>query len=94
MKYLHIFLDCQDISEIFQGDLDPTGEIFDAAVAKFKSGTVDKYYAEFNPQKSDWGSHIKILAAAALSTQGDILECGTGFFSTPLLNKIVTETQV
>jgi len=91
-----VFTDKSQIpwASFIQGDLDPTGEIFDAAVAKFKSGEVDKYYDEFNPDKSGWGSHIKILAAAALSTQGDILECGTGFFSTPLLNKIVKETQV
>ena len=80
--------------EIFQGDLDTTGEIFDAAVELFTSGSVEKYDKEFTPHNSGWGSHIRILAAAALSTQGDILECGTGFFSTPVLNNIVRESKV
>ena len=83
-----------DFFELYQGDLDPTGEIFDSAVERFTSGVVDHYYDKFNPSKSGWGSHIRILAAAALSTKGDILELGTGFFSTPLLNTIVRESKV
>jgi len=81
-------------ASFIQGDLDPTGEIFDSAVERFTSGSVDHYYDKFNPTKSGWGSHIRILAAAALSTQGDILELGTGFFSTPLLNSIVRDSKV
>ena len=79
---------------IFQGDLDPTGKIFDSAVERFTSGSVDHYYDKFNPEKSGFGTHIRVLAAAALSTRGDILELGSGFFSTPLLDSIVRETQV
>jgi len=91
-----IFTDKRQIpwASFIQGDLDTTGEIFDAAVELFTSGSVEKYYKEFNPHNSGWGSHIRILAAAALSTQGDILECGTGFFSTPVLNNIVRESKV
>jgi len=81
-------------ASFIQGDLDPTGEIFDSAVERFTSGSVDQYFAKFNPNKSGWGSHIRILAAAALSTKGYILELGTGFFSTPLLNYIIREAKV
>jgi hypothetical protein len=33
-------------------------------------------------------SHIRLLAAAALRTQGDVLELGCGWYSTPLLHEI------
>ena len=32
----------------------------------------------------------RVLSAAALSTSGDVLEMGTGFFSTPVLHDIVS----
>ena len=53
-----------------------------------ESGETSKFMAQYNPTNSNWGSHITALAAAALSTSGDILECGTGLFSTPLLHEI------
>ena len=31
----------------------------------------------------------RVLSAAALATSGDVLEMGTGFFSTPMLHDIV-----
>lgn len=34
------------------------------------------------------GSHVAPLVAACLATQGDILECGGGWWSTPLLHVI------
>ena len=71
--------------------MDKTGAVFDKAVAKFKAGETIPYKTKFNPTGSGWGSHIPLLSAAALSTRGDIMEMGTGFFSTPLLHDIVQE---
>ena len=97
MGFFHsgnIIIQCFIFICIFQGDLDPTGRIFDSAVERFTSGSVDHYYDKFNPEKSGFGTHIRVLAAAALSTKGDILELGSGFFSTPLLHSIVRDTEV
>ena len=54
------------------------------------SGETDEFVTKFNPSKSVWGSHVKLLSAAAMSlpANSDILELGTGFFSTPLLDVI------
>ena len=76
---------------LFQGDMDKTGAVFDKVVSTFSSGDITPYWDQFNPTHSGWGSHVRLLTAAALSTTGDILELGTGFFSTPLLHQIVKE---
>ena len=65
--------------------------MYDEAVRRVRAGETDQFMTEFNPDNSGWGSHITALAAAALSTTGDILECGTGFFSTPLLHTIALD---
>ena len=79
------------ITSRFKTDLDVEGEYFENVVSTFSSTTVDPYWKEFNPTNNNWGSHVRLLTAAALSTEGDILECGTGFFSTPLLHKIAEQ---
>ena len=68
--------------------MDKSGSIFEAAKSKFMSGETGTFVSKFNPSKSVWGSHIALLSSAALSTDADILELGTGFFSTPLLHDI------
>jgi len=78
-------------TSVIQGDVDKTGEVFDKVVSKFSSGEITPYWEKFNPTHSGWGSHVRLLTAAALATRGDILELGTGFFSTPLLHQIVKE---
>lgn len=78
-------------TSVIQGDKDKTGAVFDTVVSTFSSGSITPYWEQFNPTHSGWGSHVRLLTAAALSTQGDILELGTGFFSTPLLHQIVKE---
>ena len=79
-------------TSIIQGDLDESGKVFDKAVATFGSNQViSPYWEKFNPSHSGWGSHVRLLTAAALASQGDILELGTGFFSTPLLHQIVKD---
>jgi len=78
-------------TSVIQGDKDKTGSVFDKVVSTFTSGSITPYWEQFNPSHSGWGSHVRLLTAAALSTKGDILELGTGFFSTPLLHQIVKE---
>ena len=66
--------------------------MFDKAVDIFKSGKTLKLVEKFNPTKSEWGSHIQLLSSAAIATTGDILEMGTGDFSTPMLHDIVASS--
>ena len=65
--------------------------MFDKVVSTFSSDSITPYWNQFNPSQSGWGSHVRLLAAAALATEGDILELGTGLFSTPLIHQIVAE---
>jgi hypothetical protein len=65
--------------------------VFEKVISTFSSGEMTAYRSKFNPTQNQWGSHVELLAAAAVSTTGDILELGTGFFSTPLLHQIVMD---
>lgn len=59
-------------------------------MASILAGETEHIYRKFNPKKEAYGSHIKVLSAAALSTSGDVLEMGTGYFSTPMLHDIIS----
>ena len=52
--------------------------MFEAAISKFENAEneLEAYLARYNPSRSGWGSHVRLLAAAALATTGDILELG------------------
>ena len=76
---------------IIQGDLDKNGTFFEEAKRKVIAKETSSYSKRLNPHDSPWGTHISVLSAAALSTMGDMLECGTGLFSTPLLHDIAAE---
>lgn len=81
---------------IIQGDLDKDGKIFDQIVDSIKkkselSVEKEKISNEMNPEKSEYGTHIKLLAVAATLSGGDMLEMGTGLFSTPELHRIAKE---
>jgi len=78
------------LTQLLQGDLDTTGEIFDKTVALILAGKTEHIAKKFDPTEHWYGSHIKVLSAAALSTSGDVLEFGTGFFSTPMLHDIIS----
>ena len=65
--------------------MDGTGGAFDRAVAIVKSGAT-KFLYDKCPITS-----VRSLSAAALATSGDIIELGTGHFSTPMLNHIVSQ---
>jgi len=75
---------------LLQGDLDTTGEIFDRTMASILAGKTEHIEKKFNPTDNGFGTHQIILSAAALSTSGDVLEFGTGFYSTPMLHEIIS----
>ena len=61
-----------------KGDLADSAAVFEAVIRKFESAKneLEAYMARYNPSRSAWGSHVSLLAAAALATTGDILELG------------------
>lgn len=79
---------------LIKGDLDRDGAAFKRATNLFKtSSQVQQLFSEYNPHNVSTGSHITLLASAVLATTGDVLELGTGFFSTPLLHSMVKSTR-
>ena len=73
-----------------QGDLDPSGEVFAKMVNLWKSLEAETVSTSLNPEHGEFGSHIRLLWAAAKASQGDVLEMGTGSFSTPMLHNITS----
>lgn len=76
-------------ASVIQGDLDKDGAIFDNVVKMHQSRQINDIYDKYNKDNSGYGTHIRLLASSALATRGDILEMGTGFFSTPMFHEIV-----
>ena len=71
---------------------DTNESVFDQIVSSLKGNdklSVEKeeLSARLNPARSEWGSHVKLLSVSASLTKGDILEMGTGLFSTPELHR-------
>jgi hypothetical protein len=85
------FLNIRNIPVHPQGDLDKDGAVFDKVITIYNAGVTIPFVTKHNPSNSSWRSHIRLLTAAALATKGDLLEMGTGYFSTPLLHRIVEE---
>ena len=73
---------------VVQGDLDPSGEIFAKMLKLWDSKEARAVYASLNPDQGEFGTHARLLWAAGKATQGDILEMGTGAFSTPMLHNL------
>ena len=73
---------------VVQGDLDPSGEVFANMRKLWDSEEARRVYASLNPGQGEFGTHARLLWAAAKATQGDILEMGTGAFSTPMLHNL------
>ena len=71
-----------------QGDLDPSGEAFANMRKLWNSEEAREVYASLNPDHSEYGTHTRLLWAAAKASQGDVLEMGTGNFSTPMLHNL------
>ena len=46
-------------TQVLQGDLDTTGEIFDKTLALIKADETEYIYKKFNPKEDIFGSHIK-----------------------------------
>ena len=47
-------------------------------------------YNSLNPDHGEFGTHTRLLWAAAKASQGDVLEMGTGAFSTPMLHNLTS----
>ena len=71
-----------------QGDLDPSGEVFAKMHKLWLSEEAREVYASLNPDHGEFGTHTRLLWAAAKASQGDVLEMGTGAFSTPMLHNL------
>ena len=46
-------------TQVLQGNLDTTGEIFDKTVASLLAGETEHIWQKYNSQGSPWGSHIR-----------------------------------
>jgi len=79
--------DEDEISVLIQGDLDATGELFDAVVAKIKSVNAKEIKRENKPKKNYFKSELLLMSG--LFTTGDILELGTDQDTTELLHTVV-----
>ena len=77
-----------------QGDLDPSGEFFANMRKIWHSDEARTASASLNPDHGEFGTHTRLLWAAAKASQGDILEMGTGAFSTPMLHNLTGEKGV
>lgn len=86
-------------TSVIQGDLDTDGETFNSVVTAFQTifKDVNGAYRHYNKENKDYGTHLRLTLTAALLTQGDILELGTGHFSTQILHTVLehqeTETE-
>lgn len=78
---------------VIQGDLDTDGETFNSVVTAFRTmfKDVNGAYRHYNKENKDYGTHLRLTLTAALLTQGDILELGTGQFSTEILHRVLEE---
>ena len=71
-----------------QGDLDTFGEAFANMRKLWDSKEAQRVYASMNPDHGEFGTHMRLLWAAAKASKGDVLEMGTGAFSTPMLHNL------
>ncbi len=66
--------------------------MFDKIVTSLKtddsvSREKEELAEHLNAGHTEIGSHLKLLLVAATLTKGDMLEMGTGHFSTPVLHR-------
>ena len=73
-----------------QGDLDPSGKAFAEMLKLWDSEEARTVHASLNPDHGEFGTHTRLLWAAAKASQGDVLEMGTGAFSTPMLHNLTS----
>ena len=71
-----------------QGDLDQSGEVFAKMRKLWQSEEAKTMYASLNPDHGEFGTHSRLLWSAAKASEGDILEMGTGTFSTTMLHNL------
>lgn len=70
---------------LIQGDLDTTGDIFDAVIAKISKDSQIEKWGKSEPHQYKFD----LLLISSLSTTGDILELGTDKDTTELLHTVV-----
>ena len=75
-----------------QGDLDQSGEVFAKMRNLWQSEEAKTMYASLNPDHGEFGTHSRLLWSAAKASEGDILEMGTGTFSTTMLHNLTKVT--
>ena len=80
-------------TSLIMGDAPGAGAAFRRAVRLLARSTeqlamLDVQHNLTAAARTGFGSHVRVLAAAAVATTGDVLELGTGFYSTPLLHTI------
>ena len=78
---------------LIQGDLDTEGKVFSRAkqIVEGVGREIELIYESVNPDNESYGTHVKLLVAALLATTGDIIELGTGVYSTDLIHQIVEQ---
>ena len=75
-----------------RGDLDRSGEVFAKMQKLWRSKEAKTIYASLNPDHGEFGTHSRLLWAAAKASEGNILEMGTGTFSTTMLHNLTKIT--
>ena len=70
---------------LIQGDLDTTGDLFDAVIAKISKDSQIETWGKSKPNQFKFD----LLLISSLSTTGDILELGTDKDTTELLHTVV-----
>jgi len=78
---------------LIRGDMDKEGEVFNSVAEAFKDNFADlnAAYRHYNKKNLVYGTHVRLLLLATIMTHGDILELGTGDYSTELLHDIIEE---
>ena len=78
---------------LIRGDMDKEGEVFNSVAEAFKENFDDlnAAYRHYNKNNLVYGTHVRLLLLATMMTRGDILELGTGDYSTELLHDIIEE---
>ena len=78
---------------MIRGDLDEDDKVFNFIVKVFKENfeDIDAVYRFYNKKNNIYGTHVRLLLVAAMMTNGNILELGTGDHSTRLLHDILED---
>lgn len=78
---------------LIQGGRDQGGVAFRSVVDAFEenSDLLNSGYRHYNKNNTASGTYLRLLLAAAMLTHGDMLELGSGDYSTKLLHKVAEQ---